>query len=88
MYFGFWMFLTIGALACIPIAIIASVQTHKRKMKQLEIEALRIKQLNIKNEVEDAVERQLADQKSRIEVLEAIVTDNKYQLNEKIKRLK
>ena len=88
MEFNLWMFLSFGALASIPITIVAMVQLHKRKMKELELEALRVKQLNIKDEVEDAVSRQLADQQSRIEVLEAIVTDKKYQLNEKIQRLK
>ena len=83
-----WMFLSMAVIACIPILIVALVQSHKRKIKELEIEALKVKQLNIKDEVEDAVTRQLAEQLSRIEVLEAIVTDKKYQLNEKIQRLK
>jgi hypothetical protein len=49
------------------------------------VEAFKVTNLNIKAEVEDAVSRHLKIQNERIEVLEAIVTDKKYELNENIK---
>jgi hypothetical protein len=60
---------------------------NKRKIKELEIEVLKVKSINIKTEVEDEVSRQLKSQNDRIEVLEAIVTDKKYDLNESINNL-
>lgn len=83
-----WMFLTVGTIFGVSLAMYAVYLSHKRESKKLEIEALKVRQANVTTEVEDAVARNMGDLKSRIEVLEAIVTDNKYQLNEKISRLK
>jgi hypothetical protein len=48
---------------------------------------LRLEKANLETEVAAAVNKTLGDQLSRIEVLEAIVTDKNYNLNEKITRL-
>jgi len=53
-------------------------------MKQLEIEALKIEKINLESVVDEAVNRIVGNQLSRIEVLEAIVTDKNYDLSEKI----
>jgi hypothetical protein len=43
--------------------------------------------MNFKAEVEDAVNRHLKEQSNRIQVVEAIVSAKKYELNEKITSL-
>ena len=88
MYANLWVFLSVAVALVIPFLIIVAINAHKTKLKQLEIEALKIKKANIEAAVEDAINRRLGDQLSRIEVLEAIVTDKSYDLNEKITRLK
>ncbi len=57
-------------------------------MKKLENEKLEIQQANVQHEVSDAVGREIKEILGRIEVLEAIVTDRKFDLSEKITRLK
>jgi hypothetical protein len=57
-------------------------------MKKLENEKLEIQQANVQHEVSDAVGREIKEILVRIEVLEAIVTDRKFDLSEKITRLK
>jgi hypothetical protein len=57
-------------------------------MKKLENEKLEIQQANVQHEVSDAVGREIKEILARIEVLEAIVTDRKFDLSEKITRLK
>ncbi len=88
MVVNLWMFLSIGA-ALITIMVIAiTMILNKRKLKELEVEALKVTNINLKAEVEDAVSRHLKSQNNRIEVLEAIVTDKKYELNENIAHLR
>ena len=88
MVVNLWMFLSIGA-ALITIMVIAiTMILNKRKLKELEVEALKVTNINLKAEVEDAVSRHLKSQNNRIEVLEAIVTDKKYELNENISNLR
>jgi|GEM_PF-977999 len=83
-----WVFLSIGAIFVSLFLITVVMTVHKKSMKELEVEALRIKKADIQAEIESAVNKALAVQASRLEVLEAIVTDDSYQLNEKITRLK
>ena len=52
------------------------------------MEALKVTNINLKAEVEGAVSRHIKSQNDRIEVLEAIVTDKKYALNEDITNLR
>ena len=88
MVVNLWMFLSIGA-ALITIMVIAiTMILNKRKLKELEVEALKVTNINLKAEVEDAVSRHLKSQNNRIEVLKAIVTDKKYELNENIAHLR
>ena len=68
--------------------IIAIWTEHKKNMKKLENEKLEIQQANVQHEVSDAVGREIKEILARIEVLEAIVTDRKFDLSEKITRLK
>ncbi len=88
MEINLWFFLTVSSIFGVSFAIIAVIQTQKTKMKQLEIEALKIQQATLKAEVDDAVNTKLAAYLERIETLEAIVTDKSYDLNEKITKLK
>ena len=81
-------FLSIAVASVMAMLIVVTYLGHKEKIKKLEIEGLKIQKSNLQNEVNDAVERQLKDTLSRIEVLEAIVTDKNYELNDKIHRLK
>ena len=71
-----------------PVLIIMVITSHTRKLKKLEIEKLKIEKANMEAEVDAAVQKHLGSLASRVEVVEAIVTDHKYELNEKIKRLK
>ena len=88
MEINLWFFLTVSSIFGVSFAIIAVIHSHKTKTKQLEIEALKIQQATLKAEVDDAVNAKLAAYLERIEILEAIVTDKSYDLNEKITKLK
>jgi len=82
-----WGFLALSTPFVMTMVIVAIFTDHRQKMKKLQIEALKVQEANLHNEVNDAVERDLSKVLSRIEVLEAIVTDKKYDLDEKITRL-
>jgi hypothetical protein len=88
MEFNLWIFLTVATL-CLLILMLGIIYVgYQEKMKKLEIERQKIEQTNLQHEVADAVEREYAGLVSRIEVLEAIVTEENYDLSEKITRLK
>lgn len=82
-----WLFLTISVIAGVGALVVMVLSGSRNKLKALEIEALNAKNVTIKQEVEEAVKRHVKQQNERIEVLEAIVTDKKYDLNEKLKDL-
>jgi spore coat protein CotF len=88
MVVNLWLFLSIGAVLSTILVIAITMIINKRKLKELEVEALKVTNINLKAEVEDAVSRHIKSQKDRIEVLEAIVTDKKYELNENISNLR
>lgn len=87
MNINLWVFLSIAVIFLVSFLIILVLSTNKKKIKELEVEALKLEKANLETEVAAAVNKTLGDQLSRIEVLEAIVTDKKYDLNEKITRL-
>ena len=64
----------------LPIVIYGTWTTHKKDMAKLNASLNDSEKENLKNE--------LASVKTRLEVLEAIVTDKKYQLNQEISELK
>ncbi|WP_293751123.1 hypothetical protein [uncultured Paraglaciecola sp.] len=88
MVVNLWLFLSIGAVLSTILAIAITMIINKRKLKELEVEALKVTNINLKAEVEGAVSRHIKSQNDRIEVLEAIVTDKKYALNEDITNLR
>ena len=77
MVVNLWLFLSIGAVLSTILVIAITMIINKRKLKELEVEALKVTNINLKAEVEDAVSRHIKSQNDRIEVLEAIVTDKK-----------
>jgi len=83
-----WVFLSIAVILLVLFMSIVVITAHKKAMKELELETLKVKKANLQEEVELAVNKEFGEQKSRIEVLEAIITDKNYDLNEKITRLK
>ncbi|TWX58560.1 hypothetical protein [Colwellia hornerae] len=87
MNINLWVFLSIAVIFLVSFLIILVLSTNKKKIKELEVEALKLEKANLETEVATAVNKILGDQLSRIEVLEAIVTDKQYDLNEKITRL-
>jgi hypothetical protein len=64
----------------LPIVIIGVWTTHKKEMANLNANLNDTEKENIKNE--------LVAVKTKLEVLEAIITDKKYQLNQEITELK
>jgi len=88
MHANLWVFLSIAVFLLVIFLIIVVITSHKKSMKLLEVEALMGKGSNLQVEVEQAVKKKFAEQANRIEILEAIVTDKNYDLNEKITRLK
>ncbi|MBA6263493.1 MAG: hypothetical protein V7780_08460 [Colwellia sp.] len=72
-----WVFLSIAVI----FLTILVFSTNKKKIKELEVEALKLEKANVETEVAAAVNKILGDQLSRIEVLEAIVTDKNYLLD-------
>lgn len=61
---------------------------NKRKLKEIELEALKAKNSDLNTVIEKVVARHVKYQNDRIETLEAIVTDRKYQLNENLHNLR
>ena len=47
---SFWIFLSVAVFMGILLPIIAIITKHKSKMKELEIEALKIKKANLQSE--------------------------------------
>ena len=88
MVINLWFFLTVTIVFSVLLIIVLANLVSKRKVKELELEALKVKHLNLQEEVEAAVSRHMKEQMHRIQVLEAIVTDNKYELNQNITALK
>lgn len=88
MVVNLWLFLTISAVFSALLVLAITIIINNRKLKELQLEALKVKNINLKAEVEDAVSRHLKSQNDRIAVLEAIVTDKKYELNENITNLR
>ena len=64
----------------LPIVFVGIWTSHKKEMAKMNTELNNSEKQKIANEFEAV--------KARLEVLEAIVTDKKYQLNEEIERLK
>jgi hypothetical protein len=77
MNINLWVFLSIAVI----FLTILVFSTNKKKIKELEVEALKLEKANVETEVAAAVNKILGDQLSRIEVLEAIVTDKNYLLD-------
>jgi Na+-transporting methylmalonyl-CoA/oxaloacetate decarboxylase gamma subunit len=65
--------LAILFLFVLPIVLVGVISSHRREMKKL--------QLKLGDSEASKTQAELANVKSRLEVLEAIVTDKKYQLN-------
>ena len=65
--------LAILFLFVLPIVLVAVISSHRREMTKL--------QLKLGDSEASKTQAELANMKSRLEVLEAIVTDKKYQLN-------
>ena len=63
----------------LPIVFIGIWTSHKKDMAKMNLELGKSEKQNMLNE--------FAAIKSRLEVLEAIVTDKKYQLNEELEKL-
>lgn len=63
----------------LPIVIYGTWTSHRKEMAKLNAHLNDSEKINLKNE--------LASVKTRLEVLEAIVTDKKYQLAEEISEL-
>lgn len=65
--------LAILFLFVLPIVLVGVISSHRREMTKL--------QLKLGDSEASKTQAELANVKSRLEVLEAIVTDKKYQLN-------
>jgi hypothetical protein len=87
MNINLWVFLSITVIFLVSFLTILVLSTNKKKIKELEVEALKLEKSNVETEVAAAANKILGNQLSRIEALEAIVTDKNYDLNEKITRL-
>lgn len=87
MIINLWLFLSISVIFITLLVITTTMIVNKTRVKELEVEALKVKNIDIKTEGEDAVIRQLKSQNDRIAVLESIITDRKYELNESISNL-
>lgn len=64
----------------LPIVFVGIWTTHKKEMAKANA--------NLNNSEKENLKNELAAVRSRLEVLEAIVTDKKYQLNQEITGLK
>ncbi len=87
MIINLWLFLSISVMFITLLVITTTMIVNKTKLMALELEALKIKSIDIKTEGEDSLRRQLNSQNDRVSVLEAIITDKNYELNESITHL-
>lgn len=87
MELNLWVFLSISVAGTSLFLIILVIVGHQQKMKQLEVDAIKAEKANIQSMVESELSRQISEYTSRLEILEAIVTDKNYELSEKITRL-
>ena len=63
--------------------IVKLILNHRKEVKALEISERKL----MNQEERDELNKQIDDLKQRVEVLERIVTDNKYQLDKEIASL-
>ncbi|USD56559.1 nitrite reductase [Vibrio sp. SCSIO 43155] len=63
--------------------IVKLILNHRKEVKSLEISERKL----MNQEERDGLNKQIDDLKQRVEVLERIVTDNKYQLDKEIASL-
>lgn len=77
---GTELILPILLVFVLPITIIVIVSGHKKQMAKLKLQLGDTEAKNVANELHAV--------KSRLEVLEAIVTDKKYQLNAELDELR
>ncbi|MGR5209710.1 nitrite reductase [Vibrio rotiferianus] len=63
--------------------IVKLILNHRKEVRALEIS----ERNQMSQEERDGLNKQVADLKQRVEVLERIVTDNKYQLDKEIASL-
>lgn len=63
--------------------IVKLILNHRKEVKALEISERKL----MNQEERDGLNKQIDDLKQRVEVLERIVTDNKYQLDKEIASL-
>jgi Na+-transporting methylmalonyl-CoA/oxaloacetate decarboxylase gamma subunit len=64
----------------LPIVMVGTWSSHKKEMAKANA--------NLNNSEKTNMQNELASVKNRLEVLEAIVTDKKYQLHQEITELK
>lgn len=64
----------------LPIVMVGTWSSHKKEMAKASA--------NLNNSEKTNMQNELASVKNRLEVLEAIVTDKKYQLHQEITELK
>ena len=88
MIINLWLFLSISVTLITLLVITTTMIVNKTRVKELEVEALKVKSITIKTAGDDVLSRQLKSQNIRIEVLEAIVTNKTFELNESITNLK
>lgn len=88
MTINLWMFLSVAVVFGVSFLTIVVLTGHKKKLKELDIEAKRLENANLEALIEDAVTKQLGKQLTRIEVLEAIITQHNDELNEEFTKLK
>lgn len=88
MIINLWLFLSIAAVLTTILVISSTMIINKRKLKEIELETLKAKNSDLNTVVEKVVARHIKYQNDRIETLEAIVTDRKYQLNENLHNLR
>lgn len=87
MTINLWGFLTVAVVFSVFFLIIIILSTHKKKIKELELESLKLEKINLETIVKETVNKKMGDQLNRIKILEAIVTDKGYDLDDKITRL-
>ncbi len=81
---NFWVFLTVGTVLGILLAAIGMLSGHRRKVKEMELAALKEQNSGQSDELNQKIDKL----SKRVEVLEALVTDKGYELEQKISNLK
>ena len=88
MVFNLWMFLAVGCVCLLGVLVAVLTFAHREKAKQLDLQKEEIASREVSTELEAVMRQEIDALTERVETLEAIVTDERYDLGQKIEQVR